>query len=165
MNKGKADATESRYLKFQAIGGELPGPVLAQKAGSWGIPIKKVGEDVKAATADYKGHKVMVGLTVEGGKATVEVLPNTSTMIIKALREPPRDRKKVKNIKHDGDLKLSDVIEIAKKIRSKSFSKKLSGTVKEVLGTCYSVGCTVEGKTPKEITASINSGEIRISDE
>ncbi|KAK6090811.1 hypothetical protein P3W45_000056 [Vairimorpha bombi] len=165
MNKGKPDTGEARYLKIQVIGGELPGPVLAQKAGSWGIPIKKVGEDVKSATAEYKGHKVMVGLTVEGGKATVEVLPNTSTLIIKALREPPRDRKKVKNIKHDGDLKLSDVIEIAKKIRSKSFSRKLTGTVKEVLGTCYSVGCTVEGKTPKEITASINSGEIRIPDE
>ncbi|WUR02372.1 60S ribosomal protein L12-like [Vairimorpha necatrix] len=164
MNKG-GDSGDVKFLKIQVIGGELPGPVLAQRAGSWGIPIKKVGEDIKAATAEYKSLKVMVSVTVAGGKASIEVLPNTSTLIIKALREPPRDRKKVKNIKHDGDLKLSDVIEIAKKIRSKSFSKKLSGTVKEVLGTCYSVGCTVEGKTPKEITASIFSGDIRIPDE
>ena len=164
MNKN-ADTGDVKYLKIQVIGGELPGPVLAQRAGSWGIPIKKVGEDIKAATAEYKSLKVMVGVTVSGGKATVEVLPNTSTLIIKALREPPRDRKKVKNIKHDGDLKFSDVIEIAKKIRIKSFSKRLAGTVKEVLGTCYSVGCTVEGRTPREVTASINSGEIRIPDE
>jgi large subunit ribosomal protein L12e len=33
------------------------------------------------------------------------------------------------------------------------------GTVKEVLGTCVSLGCTVDGKSPKEITAAINAGE------
>ncbi|EQB61421.1 60s ribosomal protein l12 [Vairimorpha apis BRL 01] len=165
MNKGKQDTGEVKFLKIQVIGGELPGPVLAQKAASWGIQIKKVGEDIKAATAEYKSLKVLVGLTVEGGKATVEVLPATSTLIIKALREAPRDRKKVKNIKHDGNLQISDVIEIARKIRSRSFSKKFSGTVKEVLGTCFSVGCTVENKTPMQIIAEINNGEIRIPDE
>lgn len=162
MNKGKQDNGEMKYIKIQVIGGELPGPVLAQKAGSFGIQIKKVGEDVKAATAEYKGLKIVVELAIGGGKVSIEVLPATSTLLIKALKEAPRDRKKVKNIKHDGDLSLSDVIEVARKIRHKSYSKQLSGTVKEVLGTAYSIGCTVEGRTPKEVTKLINSGEIRV---
>jgi hypothetical protein len=53
------------------------------------------------------------------------------------------DRKKVKNIKHDGNITLDEVIEVAKKMRSRSMARKLSGTVKEMLGTARSLGCTV----------------------
>merc|ERR1712025_1379125 len=31
-------------------------------------------------------------------------VPSASSMIIKALKEPPRDRKKVKNIQHNGNI-------------------------------------------------------------
>ena len=45
-------------------------------------------------------------------------------------------------------------------MRFKSLAKELSGTVKEVLGTAYSVGCQVDGKSPKEISDEIDSGNI-----
>lgn len=45
-------------------------------------------------------------------------------------------------------------------MRYKSFSKTLAGTVKEILGTAFSVGCQVEGKSPKVIQEQIDSGEI-----
>lgn len=45
-------------------------------------------------------------------------------------------------------------------MRFKSFSKDLAGTVKEILGTAYSVGCQVEGRSPKAITEDIDSGAI-----
>jgi large subunit ribosomal protein L12e len=45
-------------------------------------------------------------------------------------------------------------------MRYKSFSKELKGTVKEVLGTAFSVGCQVDGKSPRAITEAIDSGEI-----
>jgi len=45
-------------------------------------------------------------------------------------------------------------------MRYKSFSKSLEGTVKEVLGTAFSVGCQVDGKSPKAITEAIDAGEI-----
>ena len=34
----------------------------------------------------------------------VDVEPNATSLIIKALKEPLRDRKKTKNIKHSGNL-------------------------------------------------------------
>ena len=61
-------------------------------------------------------------------------------------------------MKHNGNLKFEDIIEIAKKLRAKSMAVDSAGTVKEVLGTCVSLGCTVDGKSPKEITAAINAG-------
>ena len=90
------------------------------------------------------------------------MLPTAAPLVIKALKEGPRDRKKQKNVKHNGNLKFDDIIDIAKKLRPKSMAVDFKGTVKEVLGTCVSLGCTVDGKSPKEITANINSGEIDV---
>ncbi|XVE96028.1 hypothetical protein REPUB_Repub02eG0186100 [Reevesia pubescens] len=47
-------------------------------------------------------------------QAKVTVIPSTAVLVIKALKEPERDRKKMKNIKHNGNISLDDVIEIAK---------------------------------------------------
>jgi hypothetical protein len=38
----------------------------------------------------------------------------------------------------------------------------MAGTVKEVLGTAQSVGCTVEGMHPHEVIDEINSGEREV---
>jgi large subunit ribosomal protein L12e len=43
---------------------------------------------------------------------------------------------------------------------NKSLAKNLSGTVKEILGTAFSVGCQVDGKSPKDVSDAIESGEI-----
>lgn len=45
-------------------------------------------------------------------------------------------------------------------MRFKSLAKDLSGTVKEVLGTAFSVGCQVDGRSPKEISDEIEKGTI-----
>ena len=39
---------------------------------------------------------------------------------------------------------------------------EFEGSVKEILGTAVSLGATVDGKSPKDITAAINSGEIKV---
>nr|CAD1820230.1 unnamed protein product [Ananas comosus var. bracteatus] len=43
------------------------------------------------------------------------------------------DRKKTKNIKHNGNISLDDVVKIAHGIRPRSMGKDLSGIVKEIL--------------------------------
>lgn len=45
-------------------------------------------------------------------------------------------------------------------MRFKSLAKDLSGTVKEILGTCYSVGCQVDGRSPKDVSDDVTNGEI-----
>lgn len=81
------------------------------------------------------------------------------------LTEPPRDRKKEKNIKHSGNITLDEVIDIARTMRSKSLAKELSGTVKEILGTAQSVGCTIDGQAPHDVIDGINAGEVDIPSE
>jgi len=53
------------------------------------------------------------------------VLPSAAALVIKALKEPERDMKKNKNMKHNGNIALEDVIEIARVMRSRSMAKDL----------------------------------------
>ncbi|KAK9794913.1 hypothetical protein WJX73_005398 [Symbiochloris irregularis] len=95
----------------------------------------------------------------------VAVIPSAASLVIKALKEPPRDRKKEKNIRHSGNLTLDEVTEIARVMRERSCARKLAGTVKEILGTCVSVGCTVDHQEPRELQQKIDDGELDIPEE
>lgn len=126
---------------------------------------KKVGDDIAKHTQDWKGIKVTVKLTIQNRQAKVEVVPSATALIIKELKEPPRDRKKTKNIKHSGNLSLDTVINIARTMREANkgiLAKEFKGTVKEILGTCNAVGCTVDGKKPTEVQQMIEDEEIDI---
>ena len=90
----------------------------------------------------------------------MSVVPSASSLVIKALKEPPRDRKKEKNIKHTKSIPLEEIIDIARVMQFKSMARSLKGTVKEILGTAFSVGCQVDGRSPKDISDDIESGEI-----
>ena len=151
---------------MKAVGGEIgSASALAPKLGPLGLSPKKVGEDIQKATMEWKGIKVLVRLSVINRVATPTIVPTASAMILKELKEPPRDRKKVKNIKHSGNVTLDAIINISRVLRTKSMAKKLVGTVKEVLGTAFSIGCTVNGKSPYDIQKEIDAGTIAIPDE
>merc|ERR1712137_399983 len=162
----KIDPNEVKTITLRATGGEVgASSALAPKIGPLGLSPKKVGEDIAKATGDWKGLRVTVQLTIQNRQAAVAVVPSASSLVIKALKEPPRDRKKEKNIKHSGNITLDELIEIARKMRFKSLAKNLAGTVKEILGTAQSVGCTVDGQPAHDVIDGINDGEIEIPDE
>ncbi|XP_041018075.1 60S ribosomal protein L12-like [Juglans microcarpa x Juglans regia] len=101
----------------------------------------------KETAKDWKGLRVMV----QNLQAKVFVVSSVAALIIKALKEPERDCKKTNNIKHNENIFLNDVIEIAKVMWHRSMAKDLSGTVKEILGMCMSVGCVIDRKDPKDL--------------
>jgi ribosomal protein L11 len=101
-----------------------------------------------------------VRLTIQNRQAAVSVVPSASSLVIKALKEPPRDRKKEKNIKHTKSIPLDEIIDIARIMRTRSLAKELRGTVLEILGTAFSVGCQVDGRSPKDVSDDVKAGEI-----
>ncbi|KAL7492074.1 hypothetical protein ACHAWT_001299 [Skeletonema menzelii] len=163
---GGPPSDDVKIVIMRTTGGEVaPASALAPKIGPLGLSPKKVGEDIMKATKDWKGLNVTVKLTVVNRQATVSMIPSSSSLIMKALNEPYRDRKKVKNIVHNGNLTLDQVIDIARQMHERSMSKKLAGTVKQILGTCNSIGCTVNGESPRDIQAGIDDEEIEIPEE
>ena len=157
----KFDPSEVKYLYLRAVGGEVgASSALAPKIGPLGLSPKKVGEDIAKATKDFKGIKVTVCLTIQNRQATASVVPSASSLVITALKEAPRDRKKEKNVKHSGNIPLDEIFDIARTMREKSFGKNLASVTKEILGTAQSVGCRVDGKPPHDIIEAIDAGSI-----
>ncbi len=58
-----------------------------------------------------------------------------------------------------GNMTLAQAIKVAKMKRGSSLSKTLKAGVKEVLGTCVSMGINCEGKDPRKTIKEINEGK------
>ncbi len=81
---------------------------------------KKVGDDIAKATKAWKGMNVTVKLICQNRNATVQVVPTASSMVVKALKEPERDRKKVKHVKHSGNISFDEILDIARQVKPSS---------------------------------------------
>ena len=57
---------------------------------------------------------------------------------------------------------MDEVYNIAREMRPRSIARQFSGTVKEILGTAQSVGCTVDGKAPHDWIDAINEGKHEV---
>ncbi|KAF3957566.1 hypothetical protein CMV_017436 [Castanea mollissima] len=107
-------------------------------------------------------NRSVVKLIVQNREAKVSVVPSAAALVIKALKELECDRKKTKNINHNRNISLDDVVETAKVRCPRSMAKDLNGTVKEILDACVSVGCTVNGKDPKDLQQEISDGDVEV---
>ncbi|CAD5120891.1 DgyrCDS9444 [Dimorphilus gyrociliatus] len=162
----KFDPNEVKIVCLRAVGGQVGATAsLAPKIGPLGLSPKKVGDDIAKATQDWLGLKITVQLTIQNRQAKVSVVPTASSLLIRALKEPPRDRKKVKNVKHSGNLSFEEVVNVARTMRPRSLARDLAGTCREILGTAQSVGCTVDGQHPHTVIEKIKAGEYDVPEE
>jgi len=147
-------------------GKATPGPPLGPALGPLGVNVAQVVKAINEATKEFEGMKVPVKVIVDVSTRQFEIevgLPPTSALILKELgiekgsSDPKRDKV--------GDLSLEQVIKIAKIKKQSMLSYTLKNAVKEVLGTCVSMGVTVMGKDPREVQRMIDVGEIEIPEE
>ncbi len=133
------------------------GPPLGPALGPLGINAGKVVADINSATKDFSGMKVPVKVVVDTVKKEYRVevgTPPTAELIKKeagiekgaGTREAPA-----------GNITLEKLVKISK-AKSNSLGKSLKDTLKEVVGSCQSLGVTIEGKPPKTVLREIDSG-------
>lgn len=124
---------------------------------------QRIAADLAALTKDFAGQRVVVCMSVQNRQYRLAVVPSTSALIIQALKEGPLQRGVHRGPrKHNGNISFEDVLRIARTMRFKSLAKDLVGTVKEVLGVAVSIGCTVDGMKPQEVTARVNEGRYEV---
>jgi large subunit ribosomal protein L12e len=142
----------NQEVRFRVIGGvPVHAALCAPKVGPLGLNPRKLGDDISIATEYWKGIRVFVKIAVKNRQPTITVQPTVSSRIIKALREPYRKRKQGVYVTHKGDLSMRDIIKIADDVIENTTSKSRHGCVKEVLGTCVAIGCTVDGRNPTDV--------------
>ncbi|KAI4570304.1 hypothetical protein MJG53_006281 [Ovis ammon polii x Ovis aries] len=105
----KFNPNEIKVVYLRCTGEEIGATsALAPKISPLGLSPKTVSDDIAKATGDWKGLRVAVKLTIQNRQAQTEMVPSASALI-KALKEPPRDRKKQKNIKHSGNITFDEI--------------------------------------------------------
>ncbi len=134
------------------------GPPLGPALGPLGVNVVQVVKAINEKTKAFEGMKVPVKIVVDAQKNfTISVgTPPTSALILKELgAEKGSGTPKAAKI---GDLKIAQVKKIAQMKKESMLGKDLKMRAKEVVGTCVSMGVTVEGKDPKEVQKLINEG-------
>ncbi|HEC96128.1 MAG TPA: 50S ribosomal protein L11 [Euryarchaeota archaeon] len=147
-------------------GKATPGPPLGPALGPLGVNVAQVVKAINDATKEYEGMKVPVKIIVDPATRQFEIevgTPPTSALILKEIgAEKGSSNPKTEKV---GDLTIEQVIKIAKLKKKDMLSYTLKNAVKEVLGTCVSMGVTVMGKDPREVQKMIDNGEIEIPEE
>jgi Ribosomal protein L11 len=109
-------------------------------------------------TASFNGMQVPVRVEVDDKKNfTISVgIPPTTALIMKEAGVEKGSGEPNTNIV--GDMPLESAVTIAKMKLDDMLSYDLKNAVKEVIGTCVSLGITVSGKKPKDMLKEIDSG-------
>ena len=161
----KVDFTQLVILKtFLFVGDKNLPPSMSQKLGPLGLNAKSLGAQIQKDAKEWSGARVFIEIHAQNRKCDLKILPGTSAYIVREMGGfVSRDRKKEKLPNRSGNITFDQVLKVARLIEDdgRSTSKEFSGTVKQVLGTCLSVGCTVDGLSPKDITKKVNTGEYK----
>ncbi|MDP8003149.1 MAG: 50S ribosomal protein L11 [Caldisphaera sp.] len=152
---------QEKVLTIQIEGGEAkPGPPLGPTLSSLGLNVKKVVDEINEKTKDFKGMTIPVKITINMATKEYKIdvgIPTITALLLKeaGASEPSGDpaHKKI------GDIKIESVIEVALRSKPKILSKDLISATKSILGSAKSIGLTVNGKDPKDVTKEINEGK------
>lgn len=151
---------EKKSIDVLIRGGEATaGPPIGPALGPLGVNVPAIVKAINEATKEYAGMRVPVKITVDVETKEFEIeigIPTTAALVLKELKaEKGSGRAGFETV---GDLSMEAVVRIAKIRRPKSLAKTFKGVVKEILGTCLSMGVAVEGKSPKEVLREVDQG-------
>jgi large subunit ribosomal protein L11 len=114
---------------------------------------------INEATSPYEGVKIPVEVTLDTDTKEFSVkvgMLSTYSLITQALGISKGSS--TPNRSAVGNLTFKQVVEIAERKREGLLANSLRAAVKEVLGTCLSMGVTVDGKSVKEVLSLLDSG-------
>ncbi len=149
-------------IKVMVDGGKASAAPLAQALGPLGVNIGAIVDEINKKTSSFSGMKVPVTVVVDA-KKNFEIKvgsPPTSALITKELGTA----KGAANPKTEtiGNLSMEQVKKIAEMKGEKMNSFTLEKNMREVIGTCNSMGVNIEGKRAKELQKEITEGKTRL---
>lgn len=150
--------------KIEALvdgGKATPGPPLGPALGPLGVNIVQIINAINDKTRAFEGMKVPVKVLVDPATKKFEVevgTPPASALILKQLgAEKGAGNPKQQTI---GNLTIEQAIKVAQQKGDALLGKNLKMKVKEILGTCVSMGVSVEGLDPRAAQKEIDAGRF-----
>lgn len=136
-------------------------PPLGPALGPLGVNIGQVISKINEKTKAFAGMQVPIDVIVEPSTKEFEITvgtPPTSSLVLKeagvekGAGNPLTDK--------IADVLIEQIIKVAKMKEGDLLGKDLKARVKEVIGTCNSMGILVEGVPGKEAITLVNQGKF-----
>lgn len=136
-------------------------PPLGPALGPLGVNIGQVITEINKKTADFKGMQVPIKVTVDSETKQFSVsvgTPPAASLIKKEARiEKGSGRPNTEKV---ADVRIEQIIKIAKMKEDALTGKTLKEKVKEIIGTCNSMGILVEKMPAVEAIKAVNAGKF-----
>lgn len=151
---------DKKVIEAIVSGGQAnAGPPLGPSLGPLGVNIVAIVNKINEVTKAYAGMKVPVKISVDPEDKTFEITvgtPTASALIVAELKIEKGSG--TPNSVKVGDLTMEQIVKIAQIKGPQLLAPTTKKAAKELLGTCVSMGVTVEGKDPREIQKEIDEG-------
>jgi large subunit ribosomal protein L11 len=134
------------------------GPPLGPALGPLGVNAAQVVAKINEATKEFSGMKVPVKVIVDPKTKsfTIEIGSPPTAEIIK--KEAGVEKGAGNREAMAGNIALERIVKIAK-AKKNSLGKGVKEVAKEMLGSCLSMGITVDGKNAGEVIKEVNAGK------
>jgi len=135
-------------------------PPLGPALGPLGVNIGQVVADINKKTSAFNGMQVPVKVIVDTDTKEFEISIGTPPASALILKEAGIEKGSA-NPKTDkvADILIEHIIKIAKMKEDSLLGTSLKEKVKEIIGTCNSMGILVEGKPAVEAIKEVNEGK------
>ena len=141
----------------KATAGAPLGPALGPK----GVNIMQVINAINDKTKQFQGMKVPVKVIIDPKTKEFDVEVGTPPAASLILREVKAEKGSGSPSKTKiGNITVDQAVKIAKMKYDTTLGKDLKKKTKEIIGTCTSIGVTVEGKSPKQTLKDIDEGKF-----
>lgn len=140
------------------------GPPIGPALGPLGLNLGQVIKDINEKTKAFHGMQVPVTVIVTDAQAKqyeIKVgIPPTSALLKKEIGIEKGAGKRKEAVA--GNASMENIKNVAKMKMESMLSNNLQSAILEVIGSCVSLGVTVEGKDPKEVQKLIKEGKIEV---
>jgi large subunit ribosomal protein L11 len=125
-----------------------------------GVNIMQVINAINDKTKVFEGMRVPVTVLVDPSTKKFDIIvgtPPASALILKQIGvEKGSGNPRTNKI---GNMEIEQAVQVAKQKEGSLLGKTLKLRTKEVIGTCVSMGVTVEGLDPREAQKKLDAGE------
>ncbi|MBS3172463.1 50S ribosomal protein L11 [Candidatus Woesearchaeota archaeon] len=135
------------------------GPAMGQKLGPLGINIQDILSSINKKTTEFVGMKVPVKVIIETKDKSFDIeigVPPVSELIKKEAGLEKGSG--LQKIKKSANLGMEQIIKVAKMKYDSMLVRDLKSAVKNVIGSCGTLGVLVEGKAAKDASKDVDKG-------
>lgn len=152
--------SEKKISALVSAGNASAGPPLGPQLGPLPVNIGQVINEINEKTSKFEGMEVPIEVIVdeETGEFEIDVgIPPMASLIREELGiekgsgEPNKNKvadMSIEQVKNVAEMKIGDLL-----------SSDVKAAAKEVIGSCVSMGVTIDGKDGREVQKLIDKGD------